>query len=146
MPQSSRGDSQETSDNQAQVGWVAHRRLEPWSHPRWPRQAVHSIQTRYWEAMTSNGPSIKYVTLFLANFDPPPPVTLCHTSRDPPKVRHTSRTTPRFLVGLVQKSRIKVPCKILSQLFAEVFVRGVLSWLVFVRSPFCHNTSVTTES
>ena len=27
-------------------------------------------------------PSIKYVTLFLANFDPPPPVTLCHTSRE----------------------------------------------------------------
>src|SRR6218665_2139937 len=42
-------------------------------------------------------------------FDPPPPVTLCHTSRDPPKVRHTSRT-PRFLVGLVQKSRTKVSC------------------------------------
>ena len=58
------------------------------------------------------GPSIKYVKLFLANFDPPPPVTLCHTSRDPPpKVRHTSRTSPpRFLVGLVQKSRTKGPC------------------------------------
>src|SRR6218665_3841106 len=55
------------------------------------------------------GPSIKYVTLFLANFDPPPPAPLCHTSRDPPKVRHTSRTPP-FLVGLVQKSRTKVPC------------------------------------
>src|SRR6218665_691121 len=40
----------------------------------------------------AKGPSIKYVTLFLANFYPPPPVTLCHTSRDPPKVRHTSRT------------------------------------------------------
>src|SRR6218665_1562383 len=31
------------------------------------------------------GPSIKYVTLFLANFDPPPPDTLCHTSRDLPE-------------------------------------------------------------
>ena len=31
------------------------------------------------------GPSIKYFMLFLANFDPPPPVTLCHTSRDPRK-------------------------------------------------------------
>src|SRR6218665_1204217 len=39
---------------------------------------------------------------------PPPPVTLCHTSRDPPKVRHTSRTPP-FLVGLVQKSPDKIP-------------------------------------
>src|SRR6218665_2682426 len=54
-------------------------------------------------------PSIKYVRLFLANFDPPPSVTLCHTSRDPPKVRRTSRA-PRFLVGLVQKSRTKVSC------------------------------------
>src|SRR6218665_1687733 len=42
-------------------------------------------------------------------FWPPPPVTLWHTSRDPPKVRHTSRT-PRFLVGLVQKTRTKAPC------------------------------------
>src|SRR6218665_3877823 len=32
------------------------------------------------------GPSIKYVTLFLANFDPPlPPVTLCHAPRAPPE-------------------------------------------------------------
>src|SRR6218665_403201 len=37
------------------------------------------------------GPSIKYVTLFWTNFDLPPPVTLCHTSRDTPKVRHISR-------------------------------------------------------
>src|SRR6218665_1414689 len=48
--------------------------------------------------------------IFLANFDPPFPVTFCHTSLDPPKVRHTSRTTRRFLVGLVQKSRTNVPC------------------------------------
>src|SRR6218665_249093 len=37
------------------------------------------------------GPSIKYVTLFLANFDTPSPVTLCHTSRTPHKVRHISK-------------------------------------------------------
>src|SRR6218665_1646241 len=30
-------------------------------------------------------PSIKYVTLFLTNFDPLSHVTLCHTSRDPLK-------------------------------------------------------------
>jgi len=24
-------------------------RLEPWSHPRPPRQAVHSIQTQWWK-------------------------------------------------------------------------------------------------
>src|SRR6218665_124632 len=43
------------------------------------------------------GPSIKYVTLFLANFDPPPLVTLCHTSRDPPKsTSHISDHPPDF--------------------------------------------------
>ena len=36
----------------------------------------------------SQRPSIKYVTLFWTNFDPPP---LSHIS-GPPKVRHTSRT------------------------------------------------------
>src|SRR6218665_3496978 len=70
------------------------------------------------------GPSIKYVTIFWANFDPPPPVTLCHTSRDPPKVRHTSGTPP-ILVGLVQKPGQKPLVQILSQLFAGVFVREV---------------------
>src|SRR6218665_1942997 len=72
------------------------------------------------------GPSIKYVTLFLANFYPSP-VTLRHTSRDPLKVRHTSRTPLIF-----RRPSIKNPDKshlvqILSQLFAGVFVRRVLS-------------------
>src|SRR6218665_4117510 len=82
------------------------------------------------------GPSIKYVTLFLANFDPPPPVTLCYTSRDPPKVRHTSRT-PRFLVGLVQKIRIKArgPCTNSLSIVREgfcpgAFVQGSFVWKV----------------
>src|SRR6218665_1050757 len=81
--------------------------------------------------MYGKGPSIKYVTLFLANFDPSPPVTLCHTSRDPPKVRHTSRT-PRFLVGLVQKSRTKVPCT-----NSISIVRGGFCPGSFVRVGFC---------
>ena len=41
------------------------------------------------------GPSIKYVMLFLATFDPPPPFTLCHTSRDPrPRKYVTHLGTP----------------------------------------------------
>src|SRR6218665_2898157 len=52
-------------------------------------------------------------------FTPPP---LCHTSRDPPKVRHTSRT-PRFLEGLVQKTRTKAPL----YKFCFNCSRGVLS-------------------
>ena len=38
--------------------------------------------------MCVEGPSIKYVTLFLKIFDPP--VTSCHKSWTPPKVCHTS--------------------------------------------------------
>src|SRR6218665_1586768 len=72
------------------------------------------------------GLSIKYVTLFLANFAPLPP---CHPlshipGPTPPEVRHTSRTPPTFLVGLVQNPGQKSPVQILSQLFAEAFVRG----------------------
>src|SRR6218665_838532 len=82
------------------------------------------------------GPSIKYVTLFLANFDPLfPLVTLYHTFRDPPKVRHTSRTTPSFLVGLVQKTQTKGPStnslSIVHRAFVRwVFVRGSVVWKV----------------
>jgi len=44
----------------------------------------------------SEGAVHKVRHAILANFDPLPPVTLCHTSRDPPKVHHTSRTPPIF--------------------------------------------------
>src|SRR6218665_254683 len=85
--------------------------------------------------------SIKYIMLFLANFDSPP---LCHPlshipGPPPPKVRHTSRTPP-FLVGLVQKSRTKVPGTNYISIVRGGFCPRVLSGLVFVRSPFCHNT------
>src|SRR6218665_3154342 len=47
--------------------------------------------------------------LFLANFD-----SLCHTLSHIPRPPHrkyvTHPGTPRFLVGIVQKSRTKVPC------------------------------------
>src|SRR6218665_3034423 len=70
---------------------------------------------------------IKYVTLFLANFYPPPPVTLRHTSRDPPKSTSHISAPP-----ISRRPSTKTPDKsplvhILFQLFAEVFVRGVLS-------------------
>src|SRR6218665_3581707 len=56
------------------------------------------------------GPSIKYVTLFLANFSPPPS---CHTLSHipgPPRKYVTHLGPPRFLEGLVQKTRTKAPC------------------------------------
>src|SRR6218665_3835178 len=88
---------------------------------------------RYPVAICGERPSIKYVTLFLANFDPPLPVTLCHTSLDPPKVRHTSRT-PQFLVGLVQKTRTKAPCtnsfNCSRGFLSGCFVRESLVWKI----------------
>src|SRR6218665_2182535 len=82
---------------------------------------------------THLGPSIKYVTLFLAIFDPLPSpcLTLSHVS-GPPKVRHTSRT-PQFLV--VQTKPYKKPIQNLSQLFAGDFVWKVVSSVVLVRAP-----------
>src|SRR6218665_1323843 len=87
----------------------------------------------------------------------PPPLPLSHFVTHPwtlPKVHHTSRT-PRFLVGLVQKIRTKAPCTNSLSIVREgfcpgAFVRGSFVWKVlygvaFVRSPFCQNTSVTTE-
>src|SRR6218665_1640799 len=100
------------------------------------------------------GPSIKYVTLFLANFYPPimisffnpsPCHTLSHMPGPPESTSHIS-DPPGFLVGLVQKSRTKVPCTNSISIVRGGFVRGVLSGLVFVRSPFFQNTSVTPES
>src|SRR6218665_1589999 len=64
--------------------------------------------------------------LFLANFTPPPPLTLRHTSRDPPKVRHTSRT-PRFLEGIVQNTQTKAPLYKCCLNCSRGFLSGVLS-------------------
>src|SRR6218665_2424635 len=62
-------------------------------------------------------PSIKYVTLLFANLYPLPPVTLCHTFLDPPKVRHTSRTPPIFSRPSTN-NQDKRPLYKFSQLFA----------------------------
>src|SRR6218665_2546124 len=90
------------------------------------------------------GSSIKYVTLFLANFEPPPPVTLCHTSRDPPKVRHTSRTPPIFsrpsTKNLDKNPLYKFSLNCSRGFLFGGFVRGSFVWkvlfgVVFIRSP-----------
>src|SRR6218665_2839623 len=99
------------------------------------------------------GPSIKYVTILLANFGPLP---LSHfvTHPGPPKISHTSRTPPRFLVGLVQKAQAKAPCTnslsiVRGSFCPEVLSEDLLSerfcpeWVLSV--PPCWNTSVTTE-
>jgi len=107
---------------------------------------VHSI------VLKLQGPSIKYVTLFWLIFTPSPLSHFVTYPGTPPKVRHTSRTPPRFLVGLVQKTLTKAPVQILSQLFAGVLSWGFVFCLegfvrgAFVRSPFCQNACVTTEN
>src|SRR6218665_3028652 len=80
----------------------------------------------------------------LANFDPPSPVTLCRTSRDPQKyVTHLGLPIPRFSVGLVQKTVTKVPCTNYLSI-----VRGGFCpvGFVFCPFPFSQNACVTTES
>src|SRR6218665_731414 len=92
------------------------------------------------------GPSIKYVTLFLANFYPPPSChTLSHISDPPPIFRRLS-TNPRT----------KAPCTNSVSIVRGGFCPGVLSEGLFMSgrfcpggfcpSPFCQNTSVTSES
>ena len=62
---------------------------------------------------------------------------------------------PPHLGGLVKKTQTKTPCtntlSIVRGVLSGGFVRGCLVWkvlsgVVFVHSPFCQNTSVTTES
>jgi len=102
------------------------------------------------------GPSIKYVTLFLANFcynfwPPSSCQNFVTHPGTPPKVRHISRNPP-----IVQKTRTKAPCTnslsiVRGGFYPGAVVRGSFVWkdlsgVVFVRSPFCQNTSVTRES
>ena len=74
--------------------------------------------------------TVRHVMFY--QFWPPLLVTLCHRSRNPPKVRHTSRT-PRFLV--VQK-RHKAPVQISLSIVRGGFVRGFCLER-FVRGGFC---------
>src|SRR6218665_296771 len=82
-------------------------------------------------------------------FLPPSP---CHTLshiRGPPSPEsksHISEPHPRFLVGLVQKTRTKAPCTNSLSIVRRGFCPGVLSGVVFVCLLFCQNTFVTTES
>src|SRR6218665_2139609 len=76
----------------------------------------------------ASGSSIKYVMLFLANFDSLP---LSHFVTHPGTPKSTSHISdPLFLVSLVQKSRINPPVQILSQLFEGFLSGGFLIWNV----------------
>src|SRR6218665_1365403 len=93
--------------------------------------------------MSVEGPSIKYITLFMANFNPPPLVTLCHTSTHPQKyVTHLG--PPIF-----SRPSIEIPDKQPLYKFSfncsRGFLSGVFSLEGFVRCCFClfcQNTSL----
>src|SRR6218665_791077 len=76
------------------------------------------------------GEAIKYVTLFLANFDPP---SLCHTlSHIPgPLKKYVTHIGPhtQFLVGLVLKARTKDPYTNSLSIVGGGFCFGVLSFV-----------------
>src|SRR6218665_1313949 len=55
------------------------------------------------------------------------PIPLSHIP-GPPKVRHTSRTPPPFLVGLVQKNQTKAPCANSLSIVRGGFCPGIWSW------------------
>ena len=75
------------------------------------------------------------------------PLSPCHTSSHIPEPPESTShiSDPRFLLGLVQKTRTKAPCTNSVWIFRGVFCHGgfvrgsfvwkVLSGVVFVRSP-----------
>src|SRR6218665_1056027 len=87
-----------------------------------------------------------------SQFSPPCP-TLSHTP-PPPKVTHLGPppifNRPSTKIpdkSLLYKFSLNCSRGLLSGSFVrEYFVWKVLSGMVFVHSPFCQNTSVTTES
>src|SRR6218665_1894201 len=98
------------------------------------------------------GPSIKYVTLFLANFDPALlPVTLCHTSRDPQK--YVIHIGPQISSRPSTKNPDKSPLYRFSLNCLRRFLSGGFVfclegfvWGAFCPFPLCQNACVTTES
>src|SRR6218665_3782646 len=89
-------------------------------------------------------PSIKYVMLFFANFDPLP-LSHCVTHPETPQKSTSHISDAPDFSRPSTKNRTKTPCTNSLLIVRGVFVQGALSGVVFVHSPFCQNTSVTTE-
>src|SRR6218665_852688 len=86
------------------------------------------------------GPPIKYVTLFLANFDLPPSVTLCHTSRNPQSTSHISDLP--FFSRHSTKNPDKNPLYKFSLNCSRGFFKGSLVWKVLPGVVFVRFSSV----
>ena len=137
--------------------------ISKWSIFATPRRWPHSVTSvssylnyiftvPIWQ--TNKGAVHKVRHAIFGQFWPP---SLCHSlSHIPGPPQSTSHISdPRFIVGLLQKTGQKPSVQMLSQLLVRAFVQELLSesfvWkvlseVVFVRTPFCQNTSVTTES
>src|SRR6218665_1929646 len=92
------------------------------------------------ETVSALGAVHKVRHAIFGQFLPPPPVTLCHTSRDPQKsTSHIS--DPPFFSRPSRKIRTEAPCTNSLSIVREVFVRGGLSGVFclegFVRGGFC---------
>src|SRR6218665_3052651 len=91
--------------------------------------------------MSVRGPSIQYVTLFLANFAPLPLSHFVTHPGTPPKVHHTSRTHPDFSrpsTKSLDKSPVyKSPLSIVRGGFVLGVLSGVFCLEGFVRCGFC---------
>src|SRR6218665_838928 len=88
---------------------------------------------RYGSRYAGRGLSIKYVTLFLANFDPPSPYhTLSHIPGPPKSMSHIS--DPPIFSKPSTKNPDKSPLYKFSHLFAGFcwggFVRGSFVWKI----------------
>src|SRR6218665_149722 len=70
---------------------------------------------------------------------PPSPVTLCHPSWDPPKVRHTSRTPSPIFIRPSTKKQTKATCtdslNCSRWLLSGACVRGSFVWKVLSIPP-----------
>src|SRR6218665_3947167 len=97
---------------------------------------VRNFTVRLWcygyNGITPLGPSIKYVTLFLVNFYLPLSHFVTHPWTPPRKYVTHLGLLPRFLVGLVQKTRTKAPCT-----NSLSIVHGGFCPAIFCQGVFC---------
>src|SRR6218665_4050188 len=73
-----------------------------------------------WSGLVLLGPSIKYVTLFLANFYPPSSLShfVTHPWTPHKSTSHISDPPPTFFISLITQKPTKTPLPILPRVFS----------------------------